>query len=225
MATIEVKNIRTPDERRDFPSGHLDAVSMTGMDFAAGTFEPGWRWSEAVGPIAGTDSCQMHHKGVIAQGRMKVRMDDGTETELSTGDAYVIPPGHDAWVLGDETVVAYDFAGQTAREFATRAERAPSAQRPFVQIIEYETSRGDEVENLFEEWMARTEGKRTVTHEFHTQDRERPQHYVDIVEFPSYEKAMANNDLPETQQVAERFRSLCTTEPRFLNLEVVQEQA
>ncbi|MGH3314358.1 MAG: hypothetical protein ACRDP3_27855, partial [Streptomyces sp.] len=80
----------------------------------------------------------------------------------------------------------------------------------FVQIIEYETTRADELDAVFDQWLSATEGKRTVMHELHTRDRENPSHFVDIVEFPSYEKAMENNDLPETQGVAEQMRALCT---------------
>ncbi|HZG06899.1 MAG TPA: hypothetical protein VE546_25600 [Streptomyces sp.] len=93
----------------------------------------------------------------------------------------------------------------------------------FVQIIEYETTRDEEMKRLWDEWMRMTEGKRTVAREMHGQDRENPTHYVDIVEFPSYEEAMRNNDLPETQRVAEQFRELCSKEPRFVNLEVAEE--
>lgn len=94
----------------------------------------------------------------------------------------------------------------------------------FVQIIEYETTREDELESAFNEWLAATEGKRTVLTELHTRDREKPSHYVDIVAFPSYEKAMENNSLPETRRVAEKVRALCTEEPRFVNLEVAREE-
>ncbi|MGP3949880.1 hypothetical protein [Streptomyces sp. 7N604] len=94
----------------------------------------------------------------------------------------------------------------------------------FVQVIEYETEREDEMERVFDEWLRATEGKRTMTREVHTKDRDNPAHYVDIVEFPSYEQAMVNNDLPETQRVAEQFRSLCTSEPRFINLEVLEDE-
>lgn len=94
----------------------------------------------------------------------------------------------------------------------------------FVQIIEYETSRADELDRVFDEWLAATEGKRTVLHEMHTRDRDRPTHYVDIIEFPSYEKAMANSELPETRRIAEQMRAVCTGEPRFLNLQVAREE-
>jgi hypothetical protein len=94
----------------------------------------------------------------------------------------------------------------------------------FVQVIEYETTREDDLNRAFEEWLQATEGKRTVARELHAKDRDNPAHYVDIVEFPSYEQAMVNNDLPETQRAAEEFRRLCTRGPRFVNLDVIEEQ-
>jgi quinol monooxygenase YgiN len=94
----------------------------------------------------------------------------------------------------------------------------------FVQVIEYETDRADELDAVFDEWMKATEGKRTVLHEMHGQDREDPEHFVDIVEFPSYQKAMENSELPETQRIADKVRGLCTSEPRFVNLEVQREE-
>jgi mannose-6-phosphate isomerase-like protein (cupin superfamily) len=115
---LEMKILDKPDERRDFPRGHLEAVHLTGLDFAVGTFEPGWRWSESVAPIAGTKSCEVHHNGYVVQGRLHVRMDDGDEGELGPGDVFVVSPGHDAWVVGDEQCVVYDFAGGMAQEYA-----------------------------------------------------------------------------------------------------------
>lgn len=115
---IEVKTIDKADERRDFSRGHIEALHLTGLDFAVATFEPGWRWTEAVRPIAGTETCQVHHNGFVAQGRMHIQMDDGSEAEVGPGDVFVCPPGHDAWVVGDEPAIVYDFAGQMASEYA-----------------------------------------------------------------------------------------------------------
>ncbi|MEV0603520.1 cupin domain-containing protein [Streptomyces sp. NPDC050315] len=116
--TLEVKSIDQPDERRDFPNGHLESVHLSGLDFAKATFEPGWRWSESLAPIAGTASCEVPHNGYIVQGRMHIRMDDGTESDGGPGDVFVVSPGHDAWVVGDEPVVVFDFAGAMAQEYA-----------------------------------------------------------------------------------------------------------
>ncbi|MDT0548592.1 MULTISPECIES: cupin domain-containing protein [Streptomyces] len=115
---LEVKTIDKPDERRDFPRGHIEALHLTGLDFAVGTFEPGWRWRESVQPIVGTETCEVPHRGIMAQGRMRVRMDDGAESEIGPGDVYVVPPGHEAWVVGDEPAVLYDVAGEMATDYA-----------------------------------------------------------------------------------------------------------
>jgi hypothetical protein len=117
---IEVKNVGKPDDRREFPHGHLDVLGLSGLSFGVATFEPGWRWSQSVAPIAGTGSCQVHHNGLCVRGRMHVRMDDGSAAEIGPGDVFVIPAGHDAWVTGDEEFVAYDFAGGAA-EYAKAA--------------------------------------------------------------------------------------------------------
>lgn len=95
----------------------------------------------------------------------------------------------------------------------------------FIQIIEYSTNRPSEVDALLDEWIAATEGKRTATHDLHTQDRDHPGTYVDIIEFPSYEQAMRNSGLPETQRAAEQMRALCESDPRFLNLDVLRDEA
>ena len=78
------------------------------------TYEPGWRWSVDVKPMAGTDSCQFHHFGVTLSGRLRVQMRDGTELEIGAGDVFEIPPGHDAWVVGDEPWVSVDFEAMRA---------------------------------------------------------------------------------------------------------------
>ncbi|MDA0643662.1 MULTISPECIES: cupin domain-containing protein [Nonomuraea] len=118
---IEVKSLDKPDERRDFPQGHMEVLELSGLSFGVATFEPGWRWSESVKQIAGTKSCQIHHNGLVVRGRLLIRMDDGTETEVGPGELFVCPPGHDAWVLGDEQVIVYDFAGGAA-EYAKAKE-------------------------------------------------------------------------------------------------------
>jgi hypothetical protein len=80
--------------------------------------EPGWRWSECIKPVVGGDSCQAHHVGVLMSGAMHVRHDDGTEDDVGPGDAYVIEPGHDAWVTSNEPAVGFEFDSATARTFA-----------------------------------------------------------------------------------------------------------
>lgn len=93
----------------------------------------------------------------------------------------------------------------------------------FIQMIEYETTKADQMDSLLDEWLSATEGKRTATRERVTQDRDNATHFIDIVEFPSYEQAMKNNDLPETHRISERMRELCTGDMRFMNLEVIRD--
>jgi quercetin dioxygenase-like cupin family protein len=114
MATatkLEAKSLATPDESRSFSHGRMDIVHIGNVTVGLGVFEPGWRWSEHVKPIVNTDSCEVTHIGYVLRGRMHVVMDDGTATEVGSGDALVIPPGHDAWVVGDEPCELLDFGG------------------------------------------------------------------------------------------------------------------
>lgn len=119
---MQVKRAATPDERRPFHAhGHVDVHALGEGAAMHGTFEPGWRWSNDVAPIAGTRSCQSPHLGYVLSGRMQVRMDDGQEEEIGPGDFVRIEPGHDAWVIGDEPCVMVDFA---ATDYA-KARTAP----------------------------------------------------------------------------------------------------
>ena len=112
MAELEVRNPDQADETRPFvDKGRVDVVKLSSGTVGRGTFEPGWRWSDHVKPIAGTTSCQSSHLAYCVSGRMGVRMDDGTEQQIGPGDIVVIPPGHDAWVVGDEPCVQVDFTG------------------------------------------------------------------------------------------------------------------
>jgi uncharacterized cupin superfamily protein len=115
MPSIEVKRFDAPDETRAFEGhGHADVVEVGGRTIARGVFEPGWRWSENVKPIAGTDSCETSHLGYCISGSMRVQMDDGGERQMGPGDVVAIPPGHDAEVVGDEACVFLDF-GEVAQ--------------------------------------------------------------------------------------------------------------
>jgi hypothetical protein len=113
------KSFDSPDELRTPPKASVAVVDLDGAKVARLVFEPGWRWSESVKPIVGTDSCQVRHLGVLVSGTLHVVGADGVGRDIRTGAAYVIPPGHDSWVVGDEPVVAYEFDGSAARTFAT----------------------------------------------------------------------------------------------------------
>jgi hypothetical protein len=109
MAGIENKSFANADETRTPAKTKVDVVRLGGTEVGRFTFEPGWKWSECIKPVVGGERCQSDHVGYIEKGRLAVVHDDGSEAELTPGDAYRIAPGHDAWVVGDETVVAYEF--------------------------------------------------------------------------------------------------------------------
>jgi quercetin dioxygenase-like cupin family protein len=113
MPSMEKKNLGTPEETRPFQDdkGYVELVTVSGGPVGRATFQPGWRWSEHVKPIAGTESCQAAHAGYYVSGRMAVRMDNGEELEYGPGDVAVIPAGHDAWIVGGEPCVLIDWAG------------------------------------------------------------------------------------------------------------------
>ena len=108
----EPDEIRTPDKTR------VEVVRTDGATAARLVFEPGWKWSECVKPVAGTDRCQVHHVGFAQAGTMHVVHEDGTEIQIEPGSAYEILPGHDAWVVGDERCVMFEFESRAAEEYA-----------------------------------------------------------------------------------------------------------
>ena len=108
---IQKKSFAKPEETRTFEKGKVELVPLGGITFGRATLEPGWRWSACVKPIAKTQSCQAPHLEYHISGRLHVVMDDGTEMEFGPGDVAMIPPGHDAWVVGDEPVVIIDISG------------------------------------------------------------------------------------------------------------------
>jgi len=117
MATIdsrqltEQKSFDNPDEVREFPRGRAEILHIGGGEVGRYTFEPGWRWSNDVKPIAGTHSCEAPHFQYHVSGRIKVVMDDGTEVDAGPGEITSLPSGHDGWVVGDEPAVVIDWYG------------------------------------------------------------------------------------------------------------------
>jgi hypothetical protein len=108
---VDHKSFSAPDEVREFPHGRAEISNLGGDPIGRLTFEPGWRWSNDVKPIAGTDSCEAPHFQYHLSGRLAIRMDDGQEFIAGPGDLTSLPSGHDAWVVGDEPVVVIDFYG------------------------------------------------------------------------------------------------------------------
>ncbi|MEK6807365.1 MAG: adenylate/guanylate cyclase domain-containing protein [Pseudomonadota bacterium] len=114
MPRLQRKSFTTPDQIRKFPTGQANIVSLDEMAMGRFVFQPGWKWSKDVKPVAGTSSCQHRHVGYTISGSLGVRMDDGTELVIGPNEAYEIPPGHDAWVVGDTAYDAIEFASAHA---------------------------------------------------------------------------------------------------------------
>jgi mannose-6-phosphate isomerase-like protein (cupin superfamily) len=106
---LEVKRFDTPDETRTFKKGKLDLVKIGDKVIGRITLKPGWKWSVSVKPMAKTESCLVPHMQYHLSGTLKVVMNNGTERDLKPGDISVVPPGHDARVVGNEPVVAIDL--------------------------------------------------------------------------------------------------------------------
>jgi hypothetical protein len=111
MAKMEVRALNAPDETRKFEKGKLDLVKIGGATVGRAEFQPGWRWSTSLKETAKTNSCQAPHFQYHVAGTLHVVMDDGTEKDCKPGDISLLPPGHDAWVVGNEPAVVVDFQG------------------------------------------------------------------------------------------------------------------
>ena len=123
---LQRRRFSEPSDVRTFPHGRVEVVELDDTVVGRMVCEPGWRWSVDVKPIAGTDSCQYHHLGVTTSGVLRVQIPDGAELEINPGDVFEIPPGHDAWVVGDEPWVSIDFeAMRTYGKSLDRPGRTP----------------------------------------------------------------------------------------------------
>jgi class 3 adenylate cyclase/quercetin dioxygenase-like cupin family protein len=137
------KRFDRPDEVRTVEKAHIDLVELGELAIGRAVFEPGWRWSKHVKPIVGTESCQVHHIGYVVSGHLHIEMTDGAALEVIGGDAFEIPPGHDAWVIGDEPWVSIDWAGR--RLFAKSPEEI--SDRIFATVVFTDLSRSTETLN------------------------------------------------------------------------------
>jgi mannose-6-phosphate isomerase-like protein (cupin superfamily) len=133
--SIQKKTLNTPDEVRIFNKGKVELATVGTVTFGRASFEPGWKWSESVKPIVKTEYCEAPHVQYHISGRLKVRMADGSEEEFGPGDVGVIPSGHDAWVVGNEPVVAIDISGMThyakpaAKKVVKKSDKAKTGKK------------------------------------------------------------------------------------------------
>ena len=110
MKSAELKSLGKPDEVREFPKGRVEVVKMGGATVGRAVLQPGWRWSTCVQPVAKTKSCEAAHFQYHIAGVLRVKMDDGSEFDCQPGDVSLLPPGHDAWSVGDEPCVFVEFS-------------------------------------------------------------------------------------------------------------------
>ena len=115
-AKAMVKSLGVPDETRMFNNGKTEIVHLEDITIGRVVLQPGWRWSKDLRPTVKTESCQAVHTQYVISGRLMVAMDDGSKFEIKADDTVLIPPGHDAWVMGDEPFIAIDFTGM--KEYA-----------------------------------------------------------------------------------------------------------
>jgi hypothetical protein len=119
MVSLNAKQFDSADEIRTPDKTRIEVVDLgDGIKVGRMTAQPGWRWSECIKPVVGGESCQAHHLGVVVSGQLHVAHDDGTEADVGAGSAYEFKPGHDAWVVGDEPFVAYEFDTTAAANYA-----------------------------------------------------------------------------------------------------------
>ena len=110
MLSIDVKNFTNDASEVAEPNNaRVETVEVGGQTIRRLTLQPGWKWSQDIKPLVGTDSCQAHHVGICIEGSLTAIHDDGTEKSYGAGDAYVIAPGHDAWVTSDTAAVVFEF--------------------------------------------------------------------------------------------------------------------
>lgn len=118
MPGVERKSLDSPDETRTPEKTKVEVVKLEATTVGRFNLEPGWRWSECLKPVVGGNSCQARHIGYVLSGSLQVEHEDGTQQELTSGDAYVIEPGHDAWVTSDGPWTALEFESKSAAEYA-----------------------------------------------------------------------------------------------------------
>ena len=114
VTKLATKSHTSPDETRTPDKTRVEIVHLEGFTLGRFTFQPGWKWSQCIKPLVKTDHCQLSHVGYAISGKLTVRIKDGTSKTITPGESYAIPPGHDAWVQGNEPFVAVEVLSAEA---------------------------------------------------------------------------------------------------------------
>ena len=155
MGTLQSKRFDQPDDLVTLPLLTSQIVVLGEVYVARSTHEPGWRWSEHVKPVVGTPSCQHHHKGVVVSGQMEVETDTGARRRIGAGEALEVPPGHDAWVVGDEPLVTIEFTGVRGWGKPTEAGERIVATLLVTDIVESTATAAELGDTAWRERLAR----------------------------------------------------------------------
>ena len=110
MPSILSNNFDSPDETMSFDKAEAKIANLADVRVTKVVLQPGWSWSTCIKPVVGTESCQARHVGILVSGSVSAKHDDGTQQDFHAGDAYVIEPGHDGWVEGNESALLYEFS-------------------------------------------------------------------------------------------------------------------
>ena len=132
MPRLQAKSFGSPDDVQEMPLVRFETVALDDAQVGHCRFDPGWRWSESVGPMLGVASCPMRHLGYTVSGAIRVVMDDGQSLDIGPDDVFDIPPGHDKWVLGDEPWVTIEWGGSGR---AIRAALGSAPNRMLATVV------------------------------------------------------------------------------------------
>jgi uncharacterized protein (TIGR02246 family) len=187
---LQSKNTATPDDKRSFEHGEISLVNLTGFTVGRADLRPGWKWSADVRPIVGTESCQGVHSSYVVSGRLHIAMNDGRELELTPGDAHLVGPGHDAWVVGDEPCVTIDFI-PTGDTVGGRVVRCPCG-------VEFRVATDDQLGHLVAAVQEHAKGS-------HHHELTREQVLADVGAAPASAAAAATDDASAVRAVIEAY--------------------
>lgn len=172
MTQAHISNLDKTGEVRKFKArGEAVLGTAGGVSLMKATFQPGWRWSKDVAPIAGTDSCQTRHLGYVLSGKMRVSMDDGEEFVVAPGDLFDIPAGHDARVVGKEPCVMIDTSPDATR-YATGGVKTPVSEDRYLSLVRrgYEAFNDGDVKTLAslmsQDVVQHVPGESTLAHDY-----------------------------------------------------------